>query len=1249
MAERRFLWLGVLAIGLAAGCQGPQPADEPVEAIQQAVTTTLFKPYAVTATGSFTAGVAIGDLNGDGRADVAITTTTYSDPANDNRLHVFLQAPDGTLQPRVKYSLGSRPESIDIGDVNGDGRADVVVGNFNGASVGVLLQTAGGTLDPMVAYPTVNSLSIKIGDFNSDGRMDVVGINWGGSGDGVDVFLQTAAGTLAPPVTYHAVHGGYDEVDVGDVNGDGRTDIVIMSGQGYAEPNLQILLQRPDGTMGAPTPYRVPLDSTGYAQLTHGVGIGDINGDALQDVVVSYGTSSDAMIGRFLQNAQGTLNPVLSSTTWNGTAEPVVLADVDGDGRKDVITVHSGAKVGVYRQTSGGGIATEEEYLVPFISGHRQPQGLAAGDINGDGLTDLAIANAFGGLVTLLHVDDVLPTVSLTAPSGGSKVTGLPVEVSWTAGDNAALAGFDLAVSSDGGASWSAIAGCTGLPAEARTCVWSSPGPAAAGTRIRVTARDTSGNQAEAETAVDLVAPALTVTAPGAGETWYRGTSRTITWSDNLPDGDTVRIELSRDGGGSYETLATAAPNTGGFAWTVSEPVASSAVVRISCSAGASTATASSGAFQIVAPTVNVTAPGAGTSWFVGTAMTIAWTGSLPAGDTMRIDLSRDGGGTFETLAAAAPNSGSFAWVVTGPVTAGALVRVSSNGSGIASDATGLFSIVLASVAVSSPAEGAAWLVGTTHTITWSDDLPAADTMRIELSRDGGASYETLAAAVPNTGSFTWTVGSAASANARVRVAWNGPAPAAASSATFTIAVPAIAVTAPVSDDQWMVGSQKTITWFSNLPANETLSIELSRNGGSSYELLAAAAPNTGSFAWAVTGSASTNALVRLTWNGPAPATASSGTFAIVAVELAITAPSDGAIWVVGGPAGITWSSNIPASETMLVELSRDGGSTFEPLAAAAPNTGSFAWTVTDSPSANAVARVTWNSPTQTGTSSAVFGIVARTVALIAPASGALVGAQVTVTATTNDTAGTTSMAFYDGETAIATVGAPPFTITWHPATGGSHSLTARATDLNGTVTTSVVVTITADIVAPTVALSSPGNGSNVQNTVNVSASASDNTAVSRVEFYLDGTILLGTGTTSPYSISWNTTLTPAGSHTLTAIAYDTAGNARTSASRTVIVKDVTKPTVAITSPAHGALVAVSSAVTITANASDLNGVSRVDFYVAGSLKCTDMAPPYECVWTVPATAGKNYNLQAKAVDAANNSGSSVTVTVTSQ
>jgi hypothetical protein len=767
----------LVVLSAAAACEAPTT----VGASKQAETATLFKPYAAYPVGSYAQGVAIGDLNGDGRNDVAVTTTYYFDPANDQMLHVFLQAPDGTLQPRVKYPLGQGPQSIDIGDVNGDGRADVVVGNFDSGSIGVLLQNGAGTLDPMIVYPTVNSLSVKIGDFNSDGRLDVVGINWGSRGDGVDVFLQTAAGTLAAPVTYHENHGGFDEVDVGDVNGDGHTDIVVMSGQLYAAPNVSVLLQNPDGTMAAPVAY-----SVGSNILTHGVAVGDVSGDGKQDVVVSYGGNRpSSSIARFLQNGAATLDPAASQASYD-VPEPVVLADVDGDHLLDVLVAHGGwNELGVYRQR-GGALAAEELYPIPYAS-HYQPQGLAAGDINDDGLPDVVLADYNNGLVVLLHVDDVAPGVAVSAPAPGSYLTGFPIGVGWTASDNVAVTSLEVSVSFDGGGSWAPVPGCTGLAPAATSCVWSSPGPAAADVRLRVVARDAAGNQGVGATSFALVAPAVTITAPSGGESWLVGTSHDISWTSNLPSSETVRVELTRDGQ-SYELLASSAPATGGVTWTATGPAATAAQVRITWNGGAASAT--SGAFALVAPSLTVTAPASGASWTIGTPQVIAWTDNLPAADAVAIELSRDGGATFQPLASAAPNSGSFPWTASGPATDAARVRITWQG-GLASATSGIFALVAPTVTVTVPNTNVSWTVGSTRTISWTHNLDPGATFSLSISRDGGKTWAPITASAPGgagSGSYAWVVTGPHTHSARIRVQWNGtPTALDQSNVNFTI------------------------------------------------------------------------------------------------------------------------------------------------------------------------------------------------------------------------------------------------------------------------------------------------------------------------------------------------------------------------------------------------------------------------------------------------------------------------------
>jgi hypothetical protein len=168
-----------------------------------------------------------------------------------------------------------------------------------------------------------------------------------------------------------------------------------------------------------------------------------------------------------------------------------------------------------------------------------------------------------------------------------------------------------------------------------------------------------------------------------------------------------------------------------------------------------------------------------------------------------------------------------------------------------------------------------------------------------------------------------------------------------------------------------------------------------------------------------------------------------------------------------------------------------------------------------------------------------------------------------------------------------------------------------------------------------TVSFASPTNGSAVKETVNVSAAASG--VVSSIGLSLDqASVMVVRGPSAAYT--WNTTKVGNGPHSWKATAYDAAGNSIATSAVTTIVNnpDTTAPVIAITQPLS-AMVARKSRVTLAAAASDNVGVVKVEFYVNGTLRCTDTAAPYTCAWRVPAAAGKSYVLQAKAYDAAGN------------
>ena len=183
------------------------------------------------------------------------------------------------------------------------------------------------------------------------------------------------------------------------------------------------------------------------------------------------------------------------------------------------------------------------------------------------------------------------------------------------------------------------------------------------------------------------------------------------------------------------------------------------------------------------------------------------------------------------------------------------------------------------------------------------------------------------------------------------------------------------------------------------------------------------------------------------------------------------------------------------------------------------------------------------------------------------------------------------------------------------------------------------------ETIAPTASITSPAANAIASGTVSVTASATDNVGVTKVEFYLNGA-LVSTDTTAPYVYSWNTTSVAAGTYTWMVKAYDAAGNVGQSGSVAAsVVKDTTAPTVSLTAPANNSTLSGTS--TITASAADNIGVSKVEFYRSGVLLSATNVAPYSYSWNTASIANGSYVLNAKAYDAAGNIAQSANINVT--
>ncbi|TGE21591.1 glycosyl hydrolase family protein [Hymenobacter aquaticus] len=263
----------------------------------------------------------------------------------------------------------------------------------------------------------------------------------------------------------------------------------------------------------------------------------------------------------------------------------------------------------------------------------------------------------------------------------------------------------------------------------------------------------------------------------------------------------------------------------------------------------------------------------------------------------------------------------------------------------------------------------------------------------------------------------------------------------------------------------------------------------------------------------------------------------------------------------------------------------------------------------------------------------------APTVSLTAPAPDAIVAlpASLTLTATAADANGSVAkVEFFQGTTKLGEDLTAPYSYTWASVPAGVYSLTARATDDEGTATTSSPVTVyvtAAGNTAPTVALTAPTANARFLTpaSITLSADAADTGGgIYKVEFF-QGTTLLATDFTAPYSFTWSGAAV--GSYAVSARATDTGGLTATSAAVSITVADPIVPTVSITAPTSGTTLTAPADVTIAATAATTNGtIAKVEFFQGSTKLGEDLTAPYTYAWT--GVAPGTYSLTAKATAA---------------
>jgi hypothetical protein len=332
-----------------------------------------FKPAQTTAMTGYVYQVAVGDINGDGRGDVAAA----NGEGGDDHIEVLISKRNGSYKSPKNLTAGTSPDGVAVGRLNGDRRLDVAVANYDDDDVSVFLQRRNGNFRKKPDLPGgPGNWQVAIADLNRDGHGDIITSNYSNTypDDAISVHRGKAKG-FKPVQSYQGGEQGLG-LQVGRLNGDRRPDVVGVTADGVVSPYLA----RRDGTLrlGASA-------DLGGADSYSPVALGDFTGEGNLDAVVADYDSDSLTLLR--GDGQGHFVLSLKSLPEAPGVWGIAAGNLNGKGGPDLaVNLYDDEQIQVFRGTGDGEFVPGATYDLSDV-----PESIAVGRVGKDRGVDILV------------------------------------------------------------------------------------------------------------------------------------------------------------------------------------------------------------------------------------------------------------------------------------------------------------------------------------------------------------------------------------------------------------------------------------------------------------------------------------------------------------------------------------------------------------------------------------------------------------------------------------------------------------------------------------------------------------------------------------------------------------------------------------------------------------------------------------------------------------------------------------------